>query len=149
MQTFLPYSDFRKTAETLDYRRLGKQRVEAKQILDTLENGGGWSSHPAVQMWRAKEFWLAVYYNIIVDEWISRGYKNNMQFAKPLDYAVVPVPWWLGNEGFHARHRAILKGKMPDHPAYASFPEPALVKTGKNLPYLWPSPEKGVWIDNG
>ena len=28
MQTFLPYKDFGKTAKCLDYRRLGKQRVE-------------------------------------------------------------------------------------------------------------------------
>ena len=34
MQTFLPYSDFIKTARCLDYKRLGKQRVEAKRILE-------------------------------------------------------------------------------------------------------------------
>ena len=34
MQTFLPYPDFVKSAQCLDYRRLGKQRVEAKQILE-------------------------------------------------------------------------------------------------------------------
>ncbi len=33
MQTFLPYQDFTETAKCLDYRRLGKQRVEAKRIL--------------------------------------------------------------------------------------------------------------------
>jgi len=32
MQTFLPYADFKESAQCLDYRRLGKQRVEAKQI---------------------------------------------------------------------------------------------------------------------
>ena len=32
MQTFLPYQNFIKSAKCLDYKRLGKQRVEALQI---------------------------------------------------------------------------------------------------------------------
>ena len=32
MQTFLPYADFQRSAQVLDYKRLGKQRVEALQI---------------------------------------------------------------------------------------------------------------------
>lgn len=39
MQTFLPYSSFRMTAEVLDRQRLGKQRVEALQILRILRQG--------------------------------------------------------------------------------------------------------------
>ena len=38
MQTFLPYSSFRKTAQSLDWRRLGKQRSETKQIVMALSN---------------------------------------------------------------------------------------------------------------
>jgi len=29
MQTFLPYADFKLSTRVLDYKRLGKQRVEA------------------------------------------------------------------------------------------------------------------------
>ncbi len=36
MQTFLPYSDFRKSLESLDNKRLGKQRVEAYQIISAI-----------------------------------------------------------------------------------------------------------------
>ena len=36
MQTFLPYSNFQKSAEVLDWRRLGKQRVEGMQIINTI-----------------------------------------------------------------------------------------------------------------
>jgi Pyrimidine dimer DNA glycosylase len=36
MQTFLPYPDFVACARVLDSRRLGKQRVEALQILRAL-----------------------------------------------------------------------------------------------------------------
>lgn len=39
MQTFLPYSCFDNCAASLDPKRLGKQRVEAKQIIQTLELG--------------------------------------------------------------------------------------------------------------
>ena len=34
MQIFLPYKSFKKSAEVLDYQRLGKQRVEALQIIN-------------------------------------------------------------------------------------------------------------------
>jgi hypothetical protein len=52
VQTFLPYPDFRSTARVLDQRRLGKQRVEALQVLRGLIRPGyGWRHHPAVKMW--------------------------------------------------------------------------------------------------
>jgi hypothetical protein len=37
MQTFLPYPNFKKSLQILDYRRLGKQRVEAYQIIRILK----------------------------------------------------------------------------------------------------------------
>ena len=58
MQTFLPYSCFKQTANCLDYRRLGKQRVEAFQILNILEDitpNSRWKTHPAVLMWKGYE----------------------------------------------------------------------------------------------
>ena len=73
MQTFLPYADFSKTAKCLDYKRLGKQRVEAKQILNILldrTETKGWRNHPAVLMWVGYENALKIYYNMILDEWI-------------------------------------------------------------------------------
>jgi hypothetical protein len=36
MQTFLPYNDFVKSARVLDYKRLGKQRVEGMQIINAI-----------------------------------------------------------------------------------------------------------------
>jgi len=33
MQTFLPYPDFEASLRALDYRRLGKQRLEALQLI--------------------------------------------------------------------------------------------------------------------
>ena len=55
MQTFLPHPNIRKSLKSLDSRRLGKQRVEAHQILNILLNRTktkGWRNHPAVKMWK-------------------------------------------------------------------------------------------------
>ena len=52
MQTFLPYKSFKDSFKVLDYRRLGKQRVEAYQILNVLlgrTKTKGWSNHPATE----------------------------------------------------------------------------------------------------
>lgn len=39
MQTFLPFPDFKQSAQCLDNKRLGKQRVECLQILKALAKG--------------------------------------------------------------------------------------------------------------
>ena len=74
MQTFLPYSNFHKTAEVLDYKRLGKQRVEGMQIINTILNPQqkGWRNHPIVIMWTPYVTALMVYTNTIINEWIKR-----------------------------------------------------------------------------
>lgn len=112
MQTFLPYPNFVESAKCLDYRRLGKQRVEVKQILNALKNGGGWSNHPAVKMWQGFELTLAKYGNVMIIEWEKRGYKNTMEFFPCHDNC--PLPPWLGDEKFHSSHRANLLRKDPD-----------------------------------
>jgi len=67
MQTFLPYEDFQKSAQVLDYRRLGKQRVEGMQIIKAIENPKpqGWKKHPIVKMWTPYVPALKQYTNII------------------------------------------------------------------------------------
>ena len=87
MQTFLPYPDFQKSLEVLDYRRLGKQRVEAKQILNVLldrTTTKGWRNHPITKMWVGYEDALKVYFNMCVKEWIHRGYNNTMELENIL-----------------------------------------------------------------
>ena len=81
MQTFLPYPDFTRSAVCLDYRRLGKQRLEARTILTILTGktaSKAWRNHPAVLMWRGREDALREYYNACLAEWIARGYRNTM-----------------------------------------------------------------------
>ena len=111
MQTFLPYKSFKKSFKTLDYRRLGKQRVEAYQVLNILLDrtdnpNGGWRNHPITKMWKGYENALKHYLNLCIEEWMERGYNNTMNF-EPIEGDIV-YPHWLGNESFHSSHRANL-----------------------------------------
>lgn len=131
MQTFLPYPEFKKSAACLDNKRLGKQRVEAKQIFKALTTGPGapWYNHPAVQMWKGYTEALLAYYDAIVKEWIRRGFKNRMPLYG-IDCYVSPP--WLGDYRFHSSHRSNLLRKDPIHYMIFGWEEP------DNLPYLWP-----------
>jgi len=129
MQTFLPYPDFAASMKVLDYRRLGKQRVEAYQILKAIYNGGSWINHPATKMWIGYEDALVLYMNAAIDEWVNRGYKNNM--VKGIIH-VAELPLWVGNEEFHASHRSNLLRK--DYEYYTQF---GWTET-EDMPYVWP-----------
>lgn len=139
MQTFLPYKDFVKTAKCLDYRRLGKQRVEAWQIyLAITQKNYSWKTHPIVKMWKGYEEVLLRYGYTICIEWISRGYKDTMAirflnemkvFHSHID--IIKNPKWLGNEKFHASHRSNLLRKDKEY--YSQFGW----KEKDNLPYVW------------
>ena len=112
MQTFLPYSNISKSLKTLDYKRLGKQRVESHQILNILLNRTktkGWRNHPAVKMWKGYENALKLYFNKSVKLWISKGYKNRMQLEEISGKIIMPK--WFGNKKFHASHRSNLLRK--------------------------------------
>lgn len=134
MQTFLPYSNFWQSAECLDYRRLGKQRVEAYQILNTLQGKSkGWKNHPAVSMWKGYQDALKMYMNVCILTWMSRGYKNTMQLAVDIDFENYKEPPWLGNPEFHASHRSNLLRKNEEFYRKLGWLEPT------DLEYIWPS----------
>ena len=140
MQTFLPDPDFYASAAMLDRLRLGKQRVEAMQILRTITGQSeGWRSHPAVRMWQGYPQALASYGIAICDEWRERGYFDTAGdwFSEWLDehgtaWSPDLLPPWLGTPAFHASHRSNLLRKLPSHYAQFGWPEPP------NLPYVWP-----------
>lgn len=121
MQTFLPYADFARCAAVLDRQRLGKQRIETKQILFALlGNARGWTRHPATLMWKGFEPALALYGACICVEWVTaRGYEDAQypHFATYLRQCRAPVamPPWLGSRRFHEMHRALLLRKAPEH----------------------------------
>jgi hypothetical protein len=133
MQTFLPYASFEDTVQVLDYKRLGKQRVETFQILNVLldrTESKGWRNHPAKIMWEGFEEALKLYQNITITEWISRGYKNNMKLES-IDHKILIMPPWLGNEEFHKSHRSNLLRK--DFEYYSQYFNDPI-----DLPYIWP-----------
>ena len=140
MQTFLPYSNFTKSFKVLDYRRLGKQRVEAKQILNVLldrTTTKGWRNHPIVRMWQGYEPSLQLYHNLCINEWINQGYNNNMELeniTEPIVY-----PHWLGNKSFHSSHRANLLRK--DYGYYSKF----RWREDSENPYTWYDIDKQQW----
>ena len=141
MQTFLPYPDFYKTAQVLDYRRLGKQRIEAKQILMILLDEAktkGWRNHPAVLMWKGYERALAGYGYEICMEWRKRGYIDNQRdyFRDRMHSTFIPktiMPPWIGDEKFHLAHRSNLMRK--DSKYYKQY----FGNIDPTMEYVWPT----------
>jgi hypothetical protein len=116
MQTFLPYSDFDRSAATLDLKRLGKQRVENLQIMTTLLTGReAWKNHPAVKMWRGYEFALLSYQEAMCNQWVKNvtlkgeSYSDSCYektqdlFIALWNMATTELPPWLGDERVHMR----------------------------------------------
>lgn len=148
MQTFLPLPRFKHSAACLDNKRLGKQRVECKQILLCLgvpvgEHKPGtssWRNHPAVRMWTGYETALAVYAIVVCREWIRRGFNDTLcpQFMgsyttlrNTIERNVYPP--WVGDEQFHASHRSNLLRKDFRHYSRFGWQEPI------DMPYYWPT----------
>jgi len=133
MQIFLPYPNLSKSLKTLDNRRLGKQRVEAYQILNILlerTKTKGWRNHPAIKMRKDHTNALKLYFNKAVKLWISKGYKNNMKLE--IIRGTISFPPWFGNKKFHASHRSNLLRK--DKKFYSKF----IWREKDDLPYIWP-----------
>jgi len=137
MQTFLPFPNFAQSAKSLDYRRLGKQRVEAKQIYFALtKDEYGWKNHPAVKMWKGYEDALLLYGFEMCTEWRMRGYKDTQRdfFLAELGdriFSEIERPKWLGREDFHRSHQSNLLRK--DYSFYSS----KFTDVPDNLPYVW------------
>ena len=144
MQTFLPYTDFRKSLESLDNKRLGKQRVEAYQIISaitgrTRKDGKpykGWLNHPCSVMWKDYVNALKQYYNDSIDVWVSRGFKNTMEHEQIEGEFV--LPHWLGIEEFHSSHRSNLLRKDSEYYFKHGWTE------DPNDPYVWMD-SNGEW----
>jgi hypothetical protein len=146
MQTFVPYPDLRRTAEVLDDKRLGKQRVETMQIIRALTwETYGWKRHPAVRMWEGHVPALGLYASIICEEWTARGHADTCDLKIRTDlhdagFTDIPasqeeadLPSWWGDEAVHRSHRSSLLRKDPEH--YRSRFEPGLPD---DLEYVWP-----------
>ncbi|MET9927401.1 MULTISPECIES: MSMEG_6728 family protein [unclassified Streptomyces] len=153
MQTFLPYPDFVASAASLDSRRLGKQRVEALQVLRGLTVPGyGWRHHPAVRMWTGYQEALVRYGLEVCRVWTATGRADTC--AASLVAGLSPsgtdlgvrsqaelaaaheLPPWLGDPSFHRSHRSALRSKDPA--IYA----PLFPDDPDGLPYVWPASDR-------
>ncbi|MDR7301812.1 MSMEG_6728 family protein [Haloactinomyces albus] len=153
MQTFLPCPDFAATARILDPRRLGKQRVEALQVLRALTIAGyGWRHHPAANMWAGYEEALTRYGIEICRVWCSTGRSDTCASSLREDLARATglttvrtqdslatageLPPWLGDPGFHRSHRSALLRKDPEH--YRRW----FTDVPSDLDYVWPTSDR-------
>lgn len=114
MNTFLPVSDFQKSARCLDKRRCFKQVVETYQILNILDGKSkGWIHHPAVRMWVGYRDCLQYYYNVFY--YYCEGH-HKIKFDKlPKPELLMPgfaIPKWLGYPAFHFSMAANLVRKV-------------------------------------
>ncbi|MFF7296166.1 MSMEG_6728 family protein [Streptomyces sp. NPDC008265] len=150
MQTFLPFSSFDASAAALDPRRLGKQRVEAVQVLRGLVVPGyGWHRHPAVRMWAGYEEALVRYGLVICGVWTAAGRADTCAVTLVEDFgprrpprtqeelaAVGELPPWLGVPEFHRSHQSALVRKDPD------FYRQRFPGVPDDLPYVWPRSDR-------
>ncbi|MEU0163041.1 MSMEG_6728 family protein [Streptomyces sp. NPDC006261] len=153
MQTFLPYPDFVASAAALDARRLGKQRVEALQVLRGLTVPGyGWRHHPAVRMWVGYEEALVRYGLEICRVWTATGRADTCAASLVAEFSAQrtdpgvrtqaqlaadhELPPWLGDPAFHRSHRSALRSKDPNMytPLFPDDPD--------DLPYIWPASDR-------
>lgn len=151
MQTFLPLPSFADSLRCLDQKRLGKQRVEAAQLVRAITGGErsseapdegimalatafasptGWANHPAAKMWRGHIPALKHYHNTSIMCWLERGYKNTMTMYR-VDPNEVVYPPWFGDPAFHASHRSNLLRKNPEFYGRYGWNEP------HDMEYVW------------
>lgn len=145
MQTFVPYgSDFAGNAASLDNKRLGKQRVEALQLLNTYRpdhDKKGWLNHPARLMWRHYEGSLVLYTLAMCDEWTARGFDDSIK-AQVLDLAdkygwhSPRLPIWMDDQNVLDSHKGNLYRKLPEH--YGQWAGVTWTACHSRCDYWWP-----------
>lgn len=156
MQTFVPFPEIQKSAAVLDDKRLGKQRVEAMQILNALactnEKSRGWKNHPATVMWKGYRSGLVFYTYCMVWQWKFWGFQDSVEsfldgayhedliqakqfrrrgisWQKLVEDKILP-PWFGGP--IHSTHRSALLAKDPIHYSQFGWEEIPTIQ------YFWP-----------
>ena len=118
----------------LPFHKENLHRFYLLTILLNRTTSKAWHNHPAVKMWKGYENALKHYYNIMVEEWIKRGYKNNMLQLEIKGDIVMPS--WLGRADIHERYREKLLSK--NFKWYSQFGWKEVCKVPNNDPYIWP-----------
>jgi hypothetical protein len=140
IQVFLPYPDYYQSVYTLDKKRLFKQLVEAKQLIDGLRGLGSlsWTKHPASKMYVGYTDSLVEYHNICYHRCVAEGFK--LVKSKLIEYGSKPInPIWLGYPPLHCAMRANLMKKDVVHYSQLNWPETGMDAHG----YIWPVDKQG------
>ncbi len=139
MQTFLPYEDFKASAEVLDDDRLCKQLNEGFVILKScISPLGGWPHHSVTRQWRGHEMTLWDYMHAIKSEMESRDTVSPgrgfdiWERITDLSFEIFDLtrtahsttPVWLGDPMFHAAHRGNLVRKGEPYKSLWPMQEP-------------------------
>lgn len=141
MQTFFTRASLTRSLDDLDDARLGKQRVEGLQIIQTLTGvSDAYKNHPVMFMWRTYESALIIYTMMACVAWQRRGFADSTfwkvaRIAEALEKQELFLyerPPWVDDVDFLRSHRSNLIRKVPER--YG----PLFKGTPKDLPYLWP-----------
>ena len=157
MQIFRPHVDWRKSAAVLDDRRLGKQRAEAKLVLKTIlhklgvlkDGKTGWTRHPIVLMYynegRPYVRDLVGYFHAVVEEWMRRGFRNEVSLADllPLLKSVEGARGTPVTHVHEVEYRRVLILKEPCH-YLAKFSEEEVREVVETEPV--PIPGVNTWV---
>jgi len=146
MQVFVPFQDTREIAKCLDNKRLNKQLLEGRQLLNINASGrtkGAWVNHPAAKMVRGYEGWFYDYLKAMKRECNKRGIEttNNWNAINDIrEHANVwndegtPLRW--GDQRVHDSHQANLYRKDPIH--YFDFRDTINKPCCSRCLYYWP-----------
>lgn len=124
MQIFIPYEDAFKTAKVLDNKRLNKQIIECKQIVNAaLGESTAWRNHPVVLMYKDYTPWVNWYMLVLKNEQAMCKGNTSIADAEYIYNIIRNIepsrPYFLGLELLHRSHRSRLYVKDNIH--YASF----------------------------
>ena len=148
MQTFLTNSNYEKSAQALDNRRLRKQTWECKQILEAvianrIGEKRGWQSHCITRMWQNHPHSLLCYWAAMVRECAVRGL-NGFAVINDDDYPILlekekPAPDFVYDKRIKSAYRAHLLAKDFSH--YSQFGWTEQPKSGYYAPNI-----HGEWV---
>lgn len=142
MQVFMPYKSIIESVRCLDYRRLGKQRIEIKYMLEMLYGMWAYRKHPVVEMWEDYYVFLEIIYSASVREWISRGHTNTLPIELEFVTGPVVLPPWL--EDYTYQYKGLLLYK--DYDYYSKkFDNPEDIPRIPKIPYLTKAEIKEIY----
>ena len=89
MQIFLPFKDVYKTAICLDPRRLNKQIIECKQILNVYRGiSKAWMNHPITKMYKNYSAFIEIYMHCLIA--VKNGHHIDAQKIAMTSHILIP-----------------------------------------------------------